>query len=76
MMDQEQKPKRKRKTKAAQPEVEFSVGETFEPSKEADFDLNLKEMQYTARSGQAGTRCKATGFDGQGASDPRADGSH
>lgn len=69
-MSQEQKPKAKpkgkKREKPAGPEIVFDVGETFEPSKEEDFDLNVKEMMYTAKAGQAGTRCKATNFDGKG----------
>lgn len=71
-----QKPKRKARTKgaaASQVEIEFNVGETFSPSKEADFSLNLKEMQYQAKAGQAGTRCQATNYDGRGSGeDPNA----
>lgn len=73
-MDQIQPPKAKRKKRqvaeAAGPEIEFNVGETFAPSKEADFDLNLKEMQYQAKKGQSGSRTKATNYDGVG--DPNA----
>lgn len=66
MTDQEQRPKLRKKQKRGGPEVEFRLGATFEVDKDTDWDLNLKEMQYTAKSGQAGTRCKATNFDGAG----------
>jgi hypothetical protein len=60
MSDQEQPRKLKKKQKSsAKPDIEFRVGETFEPSKEADFDLSLKEMLYQAKKGQAGSRTKS-----------------
>lgn len=70
MTDQEQQTPRKLKKKAKQaektgPEVNFELEEAFNPAnaKDKDFDLNLKDMNFQAKKGQAGTRYKGTGDD-------------
>lgn len=70
MTDQEQQtpPKRKkRQASTARTEIELDVSRPT--SKDEDFDLNLKEMMYQAKKGQAGSRTKSPEAGGE---DPNA----
>lgn len=63
--------KRLKKKQKFEVELNFSIEETFDPSnaKDKDFDLNIKDMMYQAKKGQAGSRTKSVGGDGGSESD-------